>query len=81
MHDSVFAGPVGNQGRRTEAQDEMAEAQKRMSQTALKRRQRFHPKRDVKPVVLAQANRKVIWIAGTVIAAFLAIVVLQALFG
>jgi type IV secretory pathway component VirB8 len=64
-----------------EAEEQMAEAQKRMSQTTLKRRQKFHPKRDVKPAVLAQANRKVIWMAAIVITAFLAIVILQAVLG
>lgn len=58
----------------------MAEVQKRLSQTTLKRRKRFHPKRDVRPVVLAQANRLVVWIAGLVGLLFLAIVLLQAIF-
>ncbi len=59
----------------------MAEAQKRMSQTALKRRQRFHPKRDVKPVVLAEANRLAIKAAAGVVLAFLVIIILQAVLG
>ncbi|MBX4868816.1 hypothetical protein HJA87_18545 [Rhizobium bangladeshense] len=59
----------------------MAEAQKRLSHTTLKRRQRFHPKRDVRPAVLAKANRLVVRIAGFIGLAFLAIVTLQAVLG
>lgn len=64
-----------------EAEEQMAEAQKRMSQAVLKRRQRFHPKRDVKPSVLAQANRLVLRLAAIVIICFLVIVALQVAFG
>lgn len=59
----------------------MAEARKPVSQTAGRRRQRFHPKRDVRPATLAPANRVVGWIAALVIVAFLAIVVFQAVLG
>ncbi|MGR9205936.1 hypothetical protein ACU8OG_18685 [Rhizobium leguminosarum] len=59
----------------------MVEAQKRLSHTTLKRRQRFHPKRDVRPAVLARANRLVIWVAAFIGLSFLAIVMLQAVLG
>ncbi|MCV9946850.1 hypothetical protein G9X68_30875 [Rhizobium sp. WYCCWR 11279] len=59
----------------------MAEAQKRLSHTTLKRRQRFHPKRDVRPAVLAKANRLVIWVAAFIGLSFLAVVILQAVLG
>ncbi|ANK87142.1 MULTISPECIES: hypothetical protein [Rhizobium] len=58
----------------------MAEAQKRLSQTTLKRRQRFHPKRDVKPAVLAKANRLAIRVAAFIGLSFLAVIILQAVF-
>ncbi|EJB05621.1 hypothetical protein Rleg9DRAFT_4508 [Rhizobium leguminosarum bv. trifolii WSM597] len=57
----------------------MAEAQKRSSHTPLKRRQRFHPKRDVRPAVLAKANRLVLWVAAFIGLTFLAIIILQAM--
>ena len=56
----------------------MAEAQKRSSHTTLKRRQRFHPKRDVRPAVLARADRLVIRVAAVIGVAFLAVIILQA---
>lgn len=56
----------------------MAEAQKRLSQATLKRRQRFHPKRDVRPAVLAKANRLVVRVAAFIGLAFLVILTLQA---
>ncbi|MBB6222030.1 hypothetical protein GGI64_003955 [Rhizobium leguminosarum] len=56
----------------------MAEAQKRSSPTTVKRRQRFHPKRDVRPAVLAKANRLVLWVAAFIGLTFLAIIILQA---
>ena len=59
----------------------MAEAQKRLSQTTLKRRQRFHPKRDVRPAVLAKADRLVIRFAAFIGLAFLAVIILQAVLG
>ncbi|WP_434733130.1 hypothetical protein NL154_17665 [Rhizobium sp. YTUHZ044] len=59
----------------------MAEAQKRLSQTTLKRRQRFHPKRDVRPAVLAKANRLIISIAAFIGLSFLAVLILQAVLG
>ncbi|AHG46790.1 membrane protein [Rhizobium leguminosarum bv. trifolii CB782] len=59
----------------------MAEAQKRLSHSTLKRRQRFHRKRDVRPAVLAKANRLVIWVAAFIGLSFLAIVTLQAVLG
>ncbi|MGO6707859.1 hypothetical protein [Rhizobium leguminosarum] len=59
----------------------MAEAQKRLSHTTLKRRQRFHHKRDVRPAVLAKANRLVIWAAAFIGLLFLAIIKLQAVLG
>ncbi|MDI7861403.1 hypothetical protein MRS76_05505 [Rhizobiaceae bacterium n13] len=59
----------------------MAGAEKRLFQTTLKRRQRFHPKREVKPSTLAPANRLVAWIAAVVVVSFLVIVALQAVFG
>ncbi|EJZ18417.1 hypothetical protein NE852_18350 [Rhizobium sp. Pop5] len=58
----------------------MAEVQKRLSQTTLKRRQRFHAKRDVRPAVLAKANRLVISVAALIGLAFLAVIILQAVF-
>jgi hypothetical protein len=64
-----------------EAEEQMAEAQKRMSQTTLKRRQKFHPRRDVRPAVLLQANRLAVRVAAIVIVAFLAVVALQLVFG
>ena len=57
----------------------MVEAQKRLSHTTLKRRQRFHPKRDVRPAVLAKANRLVIWVAALIGLAFLVIITLPAM--
>ncbi|ACE92677.1 hypothetical protein AMC90_CH03681 [Rhizobium phaseoli] len=59
----------------------MAEAQKRLSQTTLKRRQRFHRKRDVRPAVLAKADRLVIRVAAAIGLSFLAIIILQAVLG
>jgi|GEM_PF-1382848 len=59
----------------------MAEAQKRLSHSTLKRRQRFHRKRDVRSAVLAKANRLVIWVAAFIGLSFLAIVTLQAVLG
>ncbi|OWV87290.1 hypothetical protein ATY75_02975 [Rhizobium sp. N122] len=59
----------------------MAEAQKRLSPSTLKRRQRFHPKRDVRPAVLAKANRLVIRVAAFIGLAFLAVIITQATLG
>ncbi|MBB2818576.1 UNVERIFIED_ORG: hypothetical protein GGD59_001816 [Rhizobium esperanzae] len=59
----------------------MAEAQKRLSQTTLKRRQRFHRKRDVRPTVLAKADRLVIRVAAAIGLSFLAVIILQAVLG
>ncbi|EJC81192.1 hypothetical protein Rleg4DRAFT_2867 [Rhizobium leguminosarum bv. trifolii WSM2297] len=59
----------------------MAEAQKRLSHSTLKRRQRFHPKRDVRPAVLAKANRLVISVTALIGLAFLAIIIVQAVLG
>ncbi|MBX4927962.1 hypothetical protein [Rhizobium binae] len=59
----------------------MAEAQKRLSRTTLKRRQRFHPKRDVRPAVLAKADRLVIRVAAAIGLSFLAVIILQAALG
>ncbi|MBB4575569.1 hypothetical protein PYR71_18410 [Rhizobium sp. MC63] len=56
----------------------MAEAHKRLSHTTLKRRQRFHPKRDVRPAVLAKADRLVIRVAAVIGVSFLAVIILQA---
>ncbi|WP_434711405.1 hypothetical protein NMA58_16925 [Rhizobium sp. YTUHZ045] len=58
----------------------MAEVQKRLPHSTLKRRQRFHPKRDVRPAVLAKANRLVVRVAAFIGVAFLAIIILQAVF-
>ncbi|MGG7577762.1 hypothetical protein [Rhizobium sp. Nf11,1] len=58
----------------------MAEVQKRLPDSTLKRRQRFHPKRDVRPAVLAKANRLVVRVAAFIGVAFLAIIILQAVF-
>lgn len=58
----------------------MAEVQKRLPHSTLKRRQRFHPKRDVRPAVLAKANRLVVRVAPFIGVAFLAIIILQAVF-
>ncbi|WHO74320.1 hypothetical protein [Rhizobium sp. BT03] len=59
----------------------MAGAQKRLSHTTLKRRQRFHPKRDVRPAVLAKADRLVIRVAAAIGLSFLAVTILQAVLG
>ncbi|MBB4480236.1 MULTISPECIES: hypothetical protein [Rhizobium] len=59
----------------------MAEAQKRLSHTTLKRRQRFHRKRDVRPAVLATANRLVVRAAVFIGLSFLAVITLQAVLG
>ncbi|MBB2698353.1 hypothetical protein EFD56_12320 [Rhizobium phaseoli] len=59
----------------------MAEAQKRLSQTTLKRRRRFHRKRDVRPAVLAKADRLVIRVAAAIGLSFLAVIILQAVLG
>ncbi|AIC28861.1 UNVERIFIED_ORG: hypothetical protein GGE64_003773 [Rhizobium etli] len=59
----------------------MAEPQKRLSHTSLKRRQRFHPKRDVRPAVLAKADRLVIRFVAAIGLAFLAVIILQAVLG
>ncbi|MDK4732593.1 MULTISPECIES: hypothetical protein [unclassified Rhizobium] len=58
----------------------MAEVQKRLPHSTLKRRQRFHPKRDVRPAVLAKANRLVVRVAAFIGVAFLAVIILQAVF-
>ncbi|WP_176538929.1 hypothetical protein [Rhizobium sp. J15] len=58
----------------------MTEAQKRSPHTTLKRRQRFHRKRDVRPAVLARADRLVIRVAAVIGIAFLAVIILQAVF-
>ena len=63
----------------TQVEAIMAETQKRSSHTALvRRRQRFHPKRDVRPAVLAKADRLVIRVAAVIGLAFLAVIILQA---
>ncbi|WP_041678751.1 hypothetical protein [Rhizobium etli] len=59
----------------------MAGPQKRLSHTTLKRRQRFHPKRDVRPAVLAKADRLVIRVAAAIGVSFLAVIILQAVLG
>ncbi|MBX4959514.1 hypothetical protein HJB51_04830 [Rhizobium lentis] len=59
----------------------MAEAQKPLSHITLKRRQRFHRKRDVRPAVLAKANRLVVSVAAFIGLAFLAVIIVQAVFG
>ncbi|ARQ11600.1 hypothetical protein NXC12_CH03631 [Rhizobium etli] len=59
----------------------MAGPQKRLSHTTRKRRQRFHPKRDVRPAVLAKADRLVIRVAAAIGVSFLAVIILQAVLG
>jgi hypothetical protein len=44
-----------------------------------KRRHKFHPKRDPKPQVLAQANRTVLRMVSVVVVAFLVVIAVQAL--
>jgi hypothetical protein len=58
----------------------MAEG-KKTSQTAAarKRRHKVNPKRDVRPRVLARANRLVAWAASLVVIAFFAIVAVHAM--
>ncbi|WP_064683320.1 hypothetical protein [Rhizobium bangladeshense] len=59
----------------------MAEPQKRSSHTTLKRRQRFHRKRDVRPAVLAKADRLVVRFAAAIGLGFLAVIILQSVLG
>ena len=56
----------------------MAEGNKTLP---IKRRRKVNPKRDVRPDVLAQANRLVTWAVSVVIVVFLVVVVAQVVLG
>lgn len=58
----------------------MADGKKSSQTTAAhKRRHKINPKRDVRPQVLAKANRLVAWSASLVVVAFLVIVAVHAM--